>query len=308
MTRSARGLPGALAAAATSLVLAGQLGRSHHTFDQFNALLPLLVPSLAVLLAAAVGLRDRAATVVALVGLAVGGAQLGSAAISGTPGDETRPAVRVVTFSTFHANPRPEALLGVIAAAKPDIVLLQEADGNAREAVERLLPRHYRIKQCRWRYCHLVILSRWPLRRVAVRFAEKGPHPSVLMGEVEAPFGTFRVLNVHLPRPYKPEAEGAIRKLALVARAAPQRPLIVGGDFNAASGSFGLARFAKQAQLVRQEGFIPTYPANRLAPPFAGIDHVFADRHWSGSGCRRLAPAHSDHHGVACTLQLQAGR
>lgn len=307
MTRSARGLLGVLAAAAASLVLVGQFGRSLHTFDQFNALLPLLLPCLALAFAAALGLRDRATVIVALVGLAVGGVQLGSAATARYARSEAAPAVKVVTFSTFHANPRPEALREVIAAEKPDIVLLQETDGNARDVVPTLLPSHYRIKQCPWRYCHLVILSRWPLRRVAVHFAGRGPHPALLMGEVEAPFGTFRVVNVHLPRPYKPEAEDALRQLAAVARTTPDRPLIMAGDFNTATGSFGLFRFADRARLARQEGFIPTYPANRLAPAFAGIDHVFADSRWLGAGCHRMAAAHSDHHGVACMLRLHPG-
>jgi endonuclease/exonuclease/phosphatase (EEP) superfamily protein YafD len=244
---------------------------------------------------------------VALLGLAVGGVQLGGAARATGRGEEGAPAVKVVTFSTFHANPRPQALRDTIVAEKPDIVLLQETDGNARDVVLKLLPRYHRIKQCPWRYCHLVILSRWPIRRMDVPFPRHGARPSVLMGEVEAPFRRFRVIDVHLPRPYKPEAEPAMQALAEVARAASGRPLIMTGDFNAASGSFGLARFAERSRLIRREGFIPTYPANRLAPAFAGIDHVFADSRWSGGDCRRLAAAHSDHYGVACTLRLRAG-
>jgi endonuclease/exonuclease/phosphatase (EEP) superfamily protein YafD len=313
MTRSVRGLLGFLAAAAASLVLVGQFGRWLHTFDQFNALLPLLLPCLALALAVAIGLRDRATILVCLVGLAVGGVQLGSAAAPvgggiGGPQAEVPRAVKIITFSTYHASPRPEAMRAVIAAEKPDLVLLQEAEGNAREVVETLLPTHYRIKQCRQRYCHLVILSRWPLRRVKVRFAKPGPHPTIGMVEVEAPFGTFRVINVHLTRPYKPEAEDTLRQLAIVARTAPERPLILAGDFNTATGSFGLSRFAARSRLVRQEGFIPTYPAGRLVPAFAGIDHVFADPRWLGAGCHRMADAHSDHYGIACTLRLRPNR
>ena len=153
-----------------------------------------------------------------------------------------------------------------------------------------------------------MILSRWPLRRVSVHFTKRGPHPTLLMGQVEAPFGTFRVLNVHLPRPYKPEAEDSLHQLAQVTRAAPQNPLIVTGDFNTATGSFGLAAFTRGSGLIRHEGFTPTYPAQRPVPAIAGIDHVFADQRWSGAGCRRLAPGGSDHHGVACALQLNRGR
>jgi endonuclease/exonuclease/phosphatase (EEP) superfamily protein YafD len=292
---------------AAGLVLVGQLGRWSHLLDQFNALLPLLLVCLGGALAAAAGLRDRATVAVALLGLVVGGIQLGPEAIAGRAKGKVGHAVRVLSFSTFHANPFPEALRTAIVAEKPDVVLLQEADGNARAVVETLLPGYFRIKSCPWRNCHLVILSRWPIREVPVRFAGRGPHPTVVLGEVRAPFGTFRVLNVHLPRPYKPEAWPTMATLADATEAMVQRPLVMVGDFNSASGSFDLARFARRARLHRHDGLIPSYPANRKIPAFAGIDHVFADSRWSGCGCHRVDGAHSDHHGVACDLQLLSG-
>ena len=304
-----RVLLGMASAAAVSLVLAGQLGRESQLFDQFNALLPLLLIALGFALASAVGLSDRAVIALALIGLGLGGYQLGRAAIAGTPpvaGPAAR--VRVLTFSTFYANPQPKALHAMITAERPDVVLLQEADGNVHDEVVSLLPRFHRVKGCSEASCHLVILSRWPARRVRVRFAARGTHIDALMGEVLAPFGTFRVLNVHLPRPYREEAAPTMDNLANTLKGSIHRPLVLGGDFNSATGSFGLARFERQSQLIRQEGYAPTYPANRAVPAFAGIDHLFTDARWSGRGCHRTKAAYSDHHGIVCDLALRPRR
>lgn len=306
-----RALLGMAAAAATSVVLVGQFGRSHHTLDQFNALLPLLLPVLAVALAGALRLRDRATLAAAVLGLAVGGFQLGGAALGGLrerPGvDRNAPMLKIVTFSTFHANPDPGAIATLLAAQSPDIAVLQETNGTPGAVVDRLLPRHYRLASCKTRRCTLTILSRWPLRQVKVRFAGRGAHPDVLVAEVDAPFGRFRVADVHLPRPYTPVAQDHLQRVATIMRTNGETPLVVAGDFNTATGSFGLGRFTRASGLRRHDGFIPTYPANRpFAPAFAGIDHVFADSRWARAGCRRIGPANSDHYGIACRMRLRS--
>lgn len=295
---------GIATAAACSLVLLGQLGRWSLVLDQINALLSVLLVCLGVALAVSVGLRDRVVTAAALLGLAIGGIQLGSQAIAGRAMSTVTPTVRVLTLSTFHANPHPESLRTAIMAEKADVVLLQEADGNTRDVVRTLLPHYHRLRPCLQQPCHLVMLSRWPVREVTVRFTGRGPHPAVMMGEVAAPFGRFRVMNVHLPRPYKPDAEHAMNLVAVAANARARRPMLVAGDFNSATGSVDLGRFADRTRLHRHDGFIPTYPANRAVPAFAGIDHIFADRRWAGTGCHRVDAVHSDHHGVTCDLQL----
>jgi len=123
---------------------------------------------------------------------------------------------------------------------------------------------------------------------------------------VDAPTGTFRVMNVHMPRPYERNMQQLMAQSADLARTESFNPLIVGGDFNTATGSFGLARFAQASGLRRFDGFIPTYPANRFVPAFAGIDHVFASTHWGRVGCRRLRAVNSDHYGVVCRVGLRA--
>lgn len=303
---------GMAAASATSLVLVGQMGRTHHTLDQFNALLPLLLVLLALLLAAALGSRDRLVVVVAGIGLAVGGYQLGGAALHGwrDRGGAGGPTVKIMTLSTYHSNPNPAALRDVVKGQAPDIALLQESNGTAAPVVETLLPGYYRLGSCKQRDCTLQILSRWPMRRVKVTYGKPAARPDLVVAEVDAPFGTFRVMNLHLPRPYDKSAKAYAQRIAEAARANGAVPLIMGGDFNTATGSFGLDRLERASGLRRRDGFIPTYPANRIVPAFTGIDHVFADRGWTSQGCRRTKAGNSDHYGVACRLRFspRAGR
>lgn len=296
-----------MAAGATTVVLLGQAGRTHHSLDQLNAFTPLLLVLLALLLAIALRLRDRAAIAVAVVGLIVGGFQLGGAALQGWRDRAlpSGPTVTIMTLSAFHANPDPGAIRGAVAAQDPDIAVLQETNGTSAPVIETLLPGFYRLGSCKARPCPLTVLSRWPLRRVELHFKGRQARPDVMVVEVDAPFGQFRVATVHLPRPYEKHAKGFTRTLAAVARANATEPLIMAGDFNTASGSFGLAEFARDSRLRRRDGFIPTYPANEIIPAFAGIDHVFADGRWAGAGCRRTGAAHSDHYGVACRLVLR---
>jgi endonuclease/exonuclease/phosphatase (EEP) superfamily protein YafD len=304
--RIVRSVLGLAAAGATTLVLLGQAGRSSHLLDQINALLPPLLIGLALVLVVGLAMRDRWVAILSGIGLIVGTVQLGGAAFAqrGRPAQGGPPSLRIMTLSAFHANPKPEGIRKAVMAEKPDIVLLQEANGNAAQVIGTLLPTYYRLKSCRRPTCTLLIISRWPLRHILMRYDKKRATPDVLVAEVEAPFGRFRLINVHMPRPYDPGAERFAHLLALVARANAKLPVIVAGDFNAATGSFGLTRLAKEAHLQRADGFIPTYPANRPIPAFVGIDHMMADDRWAGADCRRTGAGNSDHFGLACRFQF----
>ncbi len=306
MIRLALGLA---ASAATTVVLVAQLGRTDPLLDLLNVALPLLLPLLALILACALRTRDRITIAVAVIGLAVGGWQFGQAALEGHDTQAPGPrAIKVLTLSTFHANPDPQAIRAVIAAQAPDIAMLQETNGRAAPIVDALLPRYHRVKSCKTRHCTLTILSRWPMRLVTPRYTPRQPQPDLVIGEVQAPFGRFRVMNIHMPRPYKPEAPQYLAEIARIGRANRVVPLIMAGDFNTAAGSFALQRFAGASGLQRRDGFIPTYPANRRVVAVTGIDHVFADERWASSGCRRTAAGRSDHYGVACRLRLEGQR
>lgn len=300
------------AAAATGVVLFGQFGRTHHTLDQFNVMLPMLVPVLAICLASALRLHDRPSVAVAAIGLLIGGYQLGGAVLSGVGRESSSTAhsdlqINVLTLSTFHANPDPAAIAAVVNGEAPDIALLQETNGTVGSFMAALLPGYHRLQSCgNGRPCTLTILSRWPIRMIPITWPPHQAHADVLVGEIRTPAGSLRAMDVHMARPYVKSAQLFMQQAAQVARDQSQAPLVVGGDFNSATGTFGLARFAQVSGLRRHDSFIPTYPANRPLPAFAGIDHVFASKDWLRSGCRRTRSGRSDHYGVICRLRLRA--
>lgn len=298
---------GLAAAAATAMVLLGQAGRYDHTLDQMNALLPPLLVVLVIVLAIALWMRNRVVLGLAGIGLIVGMVQLGGAAFAhqGRPAQGGPPTLKIVTLSAFHSNPDPSGIRKVIMAEAPDIALLQETNGTTATMIAGLLPTYYRIGSCRSAPCSLVIISRWPLRRIRIKYDSKRATPDLVVAEINAPFGRFRLVNVHLPRPYDPGAERFVHLVALVARANANLPLIVAGDFNTATGSFGLSRLAREARLQRADGFIPTYPANLPIPAIVGIDHMMTDNRWAGADCRRTAAGNSDHYGLACRFQFR---
>lgn len=300
-------LLGIVTAAVASVVLVGQFGRWHQLLDQFNALLSILLPILALTLAVAVRMKDRASILIAAIGLLVGGFQLASDAIA--PLDNKQPVpsqtIKTLTLSTYHSNPTPAEIARVLKAETPDIVMLQETSGTSAKVVDALLPGYHRIRSCRQKHCPLTILSRWPITEMPLKGRTPGLSPGVFIGEVIAPIGTFRVMNVHLKRPYHDQAQILLAETAKLAGQAPGIPLIVGGDFNTATGTFGLAAFARDSKLRLLNGFVPTYPANQILPAFAGIDHIFASLHWASSGCHRTSAGGSDHYGISCQINLK---
>lgn len=291
---------------ATAAVLAGQLGRWSPAFDLLNALLLPILLLLVPLLALTIYWHERFAAIVAVVGLLIGTAQLFGLSL---PADDnaadSAARLRIVTLSTWRDNPDPEAIRKVIAAQAPDIVMFQESDGTAARVVDALLPDFARVKPCKAKYCSLTILSRWPARRVAVPAGTRGPLPDVVIAEVEAPFGTFRVINLHLPRPGDARTPLFFKRITALARLEAAGPVLVGGDFNLGSGTFNLRQFAQMSGLRRLDGFVPTYPAHLPLPAFVGIDHILASRDWSGAKCHRTGAGGSDHYGLACDVNLR---
>lgn len=295
-----------LSALAVAGVLAGQLGRWFPDADPLNALLGPLLVLLALLLAVALRWGKRTTAAMCGLGLIVAGVQLGSAIPRQTAARQDAAALRILTLSTFHANPAPEAIRDVVKAAAPDIAVFQETDGTPGPVVDSLLPGYFRVKSCKWKRCSLTIVSRWPAQRIHIPARKGEKLPDVLVVEVQAPFGRFRVLGVHLPRPYYSSAPKFHKDLIAAASRLRDLPLLVAGDFNTPTGSFGLNTFARRTGLRPVEGYIPTYPANQPIPAFVAIDHIFADARWGVAACQRTAAGNSDHFGVLCDLKSPA--
>ena len=100
----------------TSAILAivpviGQIGRFAPRADLFNSFLPVVLSCLVLTLIAALLVRDRRAVLIALAGLAIGGAQLGHDLLATTrDGPRGAGSFTILTLSAYHANPAPHDL------------------------------------------------------------------------------------------------------------------------------------------------------------------------------------------------------
>lgn len=295
-----------LAALAVAAVLcAGQAGRWYPRLDIINALLIVFVPIVAALALFALIRRDRITLALLIVAQVMIVMRLGSAdAGRAEDGATAARPVRIITFNVHRTNSDVAALPRVINRLRPDVVLLQEANGTAAAVIARIMPGYFRLDSCRWKPCSLVILSRWPIRPMTTtaRFTRQTT-PDLQLASIDHPARPFQIANLHMPRPTMGRIALSLRHSTIEALGLlPPAPTIVAGDFNLPPGTFALDDFERSSGLRRIDSLLPTYPADSRIPPLLAIDHVHADGSWTAGHCQRLAPAGSDHLGLLCEL------
>jgi endonuclease/exonuclease/phosphatase (EEP) superfamily protein YafD len=124
--------------------------------------------------------------------------------------------------------------------------------------------------------------------------------------------GEIRLMAVHPCNPYcggdRWSAEHRLLRKAVVDNV--DDPLVVAGDFNAVDdhGPMQALRRAglKSATDVAGDGWLPTYPADRLFPPLLPIDHVMINKDLTATSVTSFTVSGSDHRGLLATLALTA--
>jgi vancomycin resistance protein VanJ len=292
-----------LAVAASGCVVICQFGRVSVTADLLNVLLVPLVVGLAIVAVFAFGLRDRFAIVVAFAGFTVAALQLFGAVLEVAPRQAmSGPVLRVASVNAFHGEGDPEELIGTVMRARPDILMVQEANGASGDAIAKLMQGYHGVASCGVPPCSLWIFSRWPLTRLVDVRPPGTKLPDLLIARMRAPFGDFNIITAHMPRMYMSNSGRFMDMLADAVVTHNDVPLLMGGDLNTPTGSFALFRFEDRTLLKRAERWIPTYPANQPFPAFAAIDHIYASKGWSVPQCERLTGAGSDHFGLTCEI------
>ncbi|WP_238006229.1 endonuclease/exonuclease/phosphatase family protein [Dactylosporangium sp. AC04546] len=225
----------------------------------------------------------RRPLVVALAGLAVGGAQAGfnPAALLPPPGDVAGTHLRVVAWNTevWDDWDDPARFLAFLRAQDADVYLLQEYAENGLHPGD--FPGYTAIERG-----ELLTLTRLPVRRVVALPAEPAPGSSwrqvyeqvkSLRVDVTAGGGTLSVYNVHMPVQLdlvSPLSAGFYRQLRL-RDAARQRqytslendvrgnrnPILVAGDFNT-SPAMGDIRWLAGSLHDAASGDRSLYPAS----------------------------------------------
>lgn len=221
--------------------------------------------------------------------------------------------LKVVTFNVNYVGVDMARSARVLAASGAEVVALQETTPAWERFLRRRL-RGYRVQ----RYRHfrgaggLAFLSKYPLRSVRlIPPRGRGWFPAWLV-EVRTPLGRVRLLNVHL-RP--PIGDGgrtssvpaayfdtrSIREREIrrhLGRTPRDRPLVVLGDFNEASGPAlrwvrghglrsALARFDSSTATWHWKTSVGTLRSR--------LDHVFFSKGLRCLGAQVLGDAASDH-------------
>jgi len=204
-------------------------------------------------------------------------------------GSSAEPAeFRVVCWNLHHGAGLDgkidlERIAAVIRMQNPEVVLLQEVDRNCRrsgsvdQAAElgRLLEMEATFGKAMdhdgGEYGQ-AILSRTPLEDVKVHLLPSHGEPRIaLSAVVESALGKIAVATLHLD--HKDEARRfAQAQVAAAALLKSNYPVVLAGDFNAATDSRTLSVFAQAPwHILAKEMPVETFPAD---VPTREIDHV----------------------------------
>ena len=216
--------------------------------------------------------------------------------------------IRIMTVNLSLTDFRPRALLDIVVAESPDVLVLQEFRNVFDERLRELdtLYQH-RVKLPRRGPFGLALYSRYELAEPAE--FDLGGSPA-MRARLRAPAGDFTLINVHLRAPMRPRlAAQRNRQLGLLAelRATLEGPLVVAGDFNVTPFSpyFSDLLAATGLRDARAErGFSTSWPTFL---PLLGIpiDHCLVTDDFAVVDLRRLPAFGSDHYPVLAQLRLE---
>lgn len=208
--------------------------------------------------------------------------------------------IKIVQFNAFKRNVEIGRVVAWIAAQDPDIVTLQEARHDLRDAL---------VKQTGFQVAgskeHVMILSR--RKRLAM---VRPPLETSPLTYVNATYpsasGPFEVVTTHLDWPIYDTHNRQLADLASVIDRRPRERMILTGDFNSAPWSFGLRNLDQGLGLIRRDRALFSFPTriDRLnrPPPMLPIDHVYAGPGWWTVSIERGPDLGSDHYPVVVIL------
>lgn len=209
----------------------------------------------------------------------------------------TEKPLKLMTFNTWSRNTDWQAVVEEIKRHDADIVTMIEFGHEKKKAFDALLKTYPHSIHCMAeRYCHLALMSKVPLTKIAAKAIWQGP--AYIHVRLGTNYGKTHVFALHSTRP--PHVRSQIVQLTTMARHLKKfsGPKIVMGDFNSTPYATLLQKFTASSGLNRLTN-LPTYPTHY--GPFAqiAIDHVFlSDDVRPLSEARTGSNAGSDHYPV----------
>ncbi len=189
--------------------------------------------------------------------------------------------VRIYFDNIWRENAHADRIARSAADAKPDVIAIAEySDLQANNAafLDGFPYRAASKPDCRFEYCpRQLIASRWPIDELAAY--DHGSY-AVTAARIRAPGGAFRLVNVHLTRPWPFKHAGAlryqVRDLAKAVQAEPREPIVIVGDFNATLSGAPLREFEERTGLRPAPERLGDWPSLIPAPFRVAIENAFA--------------------------------
>jgi endonuclease/exonuclease/phosphatase (EEP) superfamily protein YafD len=208
--------------------------------------------------------------------------------------------IKIVQLNAFKRNADVDRVVAWIVAQNPDIVTLQEARHDLRDAL---------IKRTGWHVAgakeHVMIFSRAQRLRMVRPPLDNSPL-TYLNATYPSASGPFEVVTTHLDWPLYDTQARQLTGLESVVSRLPRERMILTGDFNSAPWSFALRRNDQALGLTRRDRALFSFPA-RIAdwegsPPLLPIDHVYAGPAWRTVSVTRGPSLGSDHYPMVIIL------
>jgi endonuclease/exonuclease/phosphatase (EEP) superfamily protein YafD len=210
------------------------------------------------------------------------------------------PPARIYVSNIWRGNAQFAKTARSIAEARPDVLAIAEFSDLQAKAPGLLEGYPYRTSarpDCRYNYCpRELIASRWPIDPLPG--FDRGSY-GVAAARIHAPSGSFRLVLVHLTRPWPFKRAGSLRHqladLASVLNADRSEPLVLVGDFNATLAGAHLKKLVSETGLSPAPARLGDWPSPVPAPLRIAIENAFA-----GDGetiaSRRLGAANGSDH------------
>ncbi|OHV84339.1 endonuclease/exonuclease/phosphatase family protein [Rhizobium sp. LCM 4573] len=223
-----------------------------------------------------------------------------------TEADSDAPSFRLLSFNILRENyANGDVITQLILNSGAEVVNIMEAQplrGHLEE-LSKVYP--YRLGcGAETEGCDLMILSRQPLRSTVIRslsdlFAER-----FMMAEVTLAGRTIHVGAIHTTKPYFDEFHTMELVRAALAITDTEGPLVLSGDFNAASIAPDMRMFLRWTGLTTAEHEPATWPV-RLGSLGLPIDHVYVRPPLKIKSLTRLPdPLGSNHFGLVAEIVI----
>ncbi|HEY3797692.1 MAG TPA: endonuclease/exonuclease/phosphatase family protein [Caulobacteraceae bacterium] len=222
----------------------------------------------------------------------------------------TGPAFQLLSANVWADNPEPDAAVAAIARLAPDVVLLQESDGNLATPLAGLRQLYPYGTDCPKSGVRILVKTPVGASGCDLGAGDIDDRDVAWLSTTTATGAPVTLVTVHFTWPFPPEPQARQRQaLAAWVKARPPQDVILAGDFNTTPWSFAMRwQDAALAPLQRRTIAWFTWPA-RLdlfrtpwSAPVLPIDHLYTGPDWRVVSLQRERIPGSDHFATLATI------